>query len=277
MRRKPTVILDFDGTLTDVWKEARPFSTIFKTKLCKLLDISHPDLEKKFTSAVRIIQAHPGNFGWERNGVIVAPAVVDPYILHRSVATIIIEEINYKPRSNETTDELLDRMFTESYQHTDTVFRSGAEELLLFLQNICTCIVVTNSDPTIVEKKLITLLGMNHGLILRGFAKKYDLDPTWHEVPETMQPKGFPRPIYLRRKAYGDILQSIGQVDLVIGDIYELDLALPDHWNIPTILVLSEQTPHWEKQYYQSHPRGNSVNSLNGIIDTIKTRLKISP
>lgn len=36
------------------------------------------------------------------------------------------------------------------------------------------------SDPAIVEKKLMTLMGKNHGLILRGFAKKYDLDPGWN-------------------------------------------------------------------------------------------------
>lgn len=266
MQKRPTVVLDFDGTLTDVWKEAVPFSSIYKDKLSKLLNISSTDLEKKFSDAIKIIRRNPGNFGWERNGVIVASASVDPYILHGSVAKLLIH----------VTDEQLNQMFTESYQHTDTIFQPGAKKLLSFLRVTCACIIVTNSDPTIVEKKLMTLLGKNHGLKLRGFAKKYELDPAWTNVPETIQPKGFPRPVFLRRKAYGDILRSIGQVDMVIGDIYEMDLALPDYWGVPTILALSSQTPPWERTYYKSHSRRNAVHSLHEIHDIIRTQLEIS-
>lgn len=198
-RKKPTVVLDFDGTLTDVWKESIPFSSVYKEKLRKLLDISHDQLEIRFSDAVKTIRTNPDKYGWENNGIIVAPATIDPYILHRSVAKLLIA----------TTDELLNQMFTESYQHTDTIFRSDAKKLLSFLQETCTCIIVTNSNPTIVEKKVMTLMGRNHGLTVRGFAKKYELDPTWNDVPETIQPKRFPRPVYLRRKAYGDILKKI--------------------------------------------------------------------
>lgn len=255
IQKRPTVVLDFDGTLTDVWKEALPFSSVYKEKLRKFLDISHDQLEKRFSDAVKTIRANPGKYGWENNGLIVAPATVDPYILHRSVAKLLIA----------LTSEQLDQMFTESYQHTDTIFRPSAKRLLSFLRDTGTCIIVTNSDPQIIEKKLITLLGKNHGLSIRGFAKKYDLDPTWNEVPETIQPKGFPRPVYLRRKAYGNILQRIGHVDLVIGDIYDLDLALPEALGIPTILIATKETPLWETAYYKRHPTGVAVTNLDDI------------
>lgn len=255
MQKRPTVVIDFDGTLTDVWKEALPFSSVYKEKLRKLLDISNAQLEIRFSDAVKTIRANPGKYGWENNGIIVAPATVDPYILHRYVAKLLIA----------TTDELLDQMFKESYKHSDIVFRSGAKKLLSFLRDSCACIIVTNSDPAIVEKKLMTLMGRNHGLIVRGFAKKYDLDPSWNNVPETVQPKGFPRPVYLRRKAYGDILHSLEHVDLVIGDIYELDLALPEALGIPTVLITTQETPSWEIDYYKSNPTGVVIHNLDDI------------
>jgi|GEM_PF-4457347 len=58
----------------------------------------------------------------------------------------------------------------------------------------------------------------------------------------------------------------------VIGDIYELDLALPEFLKFPTVLVLSHSTPKWEIKYYKAHPNGFSSNSLQEIEHNIFCR-----
>lgn len=63
-------------------------------------------------------------------------------------------------------------------------------------------------------------------------------------------------------------MKKIGHVDLVIGDIYEMDLALPEALGIPTILIATQETPSWEIDYYKSNPTGVAVSDLDDIPHT---------
>src|SRR3990167_1702349 len=56
--------LDFDGTVTDVEREALPYSVGYKQDIVQHLGVSEGELEGMWTKAAGEIQASPGKFGW---------------------------------------------------------------------------------------------------------------------------------------------------------------------------------------------------------------------
>ena len=215
----------------------------------------------------------PGIYGWDYKGVIVAPASSDPYLLNQAAVKLVIEKLRgdggaILPAQDEV-DNLLNELYQMSYKHSGVAFRPGAKDFLLNLNRAGDFTVVTNSEKDAVRKKVALLLGDDNDIKVVGNAKKYAVDETWDAVQEIMQPTGFPRPVYLRRKKYGEVLKAVGNVDTVVGDIYELDLVLPQVMGITTVLVTSLTTPDWEVAYYKDHPNGFSSSSLEEIADRI--------
>jgi hypothetical protein len=86
------------------------------------------------------------------------------------------------------------------------------------------------------------------------------------------QPEGFPRPVLLRRNAYNDILQRLGGPHYIIrgiaGDIFELDLALPDQRGIQTF-HLAQTAPLYERDFYNGGMR-HRADILPGLLQLIK-------
>lgn len=269
---KPKIVVDFDGTITDVTKEAETFIVAFIETLSKKIGLLSTELTNLLIAGKEEIANRPGIYGWEDNGKIVAPATADPYILHKAAAKIAIRQLRGSELKNslnlpdeaDVNNFLLD-IFSISYPKAGTFFREGAKEFLDEVMNYYQLYIVTNSDTSRVSKKLNILLGENNVKII-GYAKKYRIYDDWDEVANFHQPSGYPRPIYLRRKDYYDSLSMVGfPIDIVMGDIYELDLALPEVLGIKTILVTSEMTPKWEKEYYQNHTNGFSSPSLEQV------------
>src|SRR3989338_5962805 len=122
--------------------------------------------------------------------------------------------------------------------------------------------VVTNSETDAVQGK-INLLGTDVSRItVLGGAKKYVLDDEWTALPESLEEPGFGRPLYLRRRNYADILSRVMKEKgvapeqvLVAGDIYELDLLLPQHLGMHIALLPRERTPFYEQQAVVSYAR----------------------
>jgi hypothetical protein len=156
------------------------------------------------------------------------------------------------------------------------VFRSGAGELLARLGNTATWIV-TNSDTHAVADKVAALDREFPGVAwltsrVRGFARKFDIDDAWTGAPAELAIAGLDRPVLLRRRAYHDILRGI--LDdasatfaelVVVGDIFELDLAMPFSLGARIGLVASERTPAYERSFVAAHPRGRVIDDLRQI------------
>ena len=80
------------------------------------------------------------------------------------------------------------------------------------------------------------------------------------------------RPVLLRRRRYHEILAAIVAAsgstfaDLcVIGDIFELDLAMPLALGARVGLVTSSRTPDYERAFVTSHPRATLIEDLSQI------------
>lgn len=267
---KLRVVIDFDGTVTNSFEEAKPFRDAYIYKMAGLLNMNLERLQSSMKIAESVVRQFPETYGWKSDGIIVAPAVSDPYLLTQASARLIMESeasyMNFPP--TEEWDKFFGELFTYAYAFSNTCFKPYARYFIESLSIRTDLVIVTNSGTENVDKKISSLLGSDHGIKIVGNAKKYQLGIASKQLPVKVQVMGLNRPVYIQRQNYFDILKSLGQVDFVVGDIWELDLALPMFLNIPTVLALSEATPSWEKDICSTE-KSFSSGSLLEILDHI--------
>lgn len=274
------IVLDFDGTFTLVDREAVPFVEGFIADLRAELG---DDVQKRWDETVARVKADPDRFGWENDGIIVAPSHSDPYILATTVGQILLAEAGVDSRAART--ETLQRLYQRNYPKALTVFRPDAKAVIETL--VATSIpvfVVTNSKTEHVEGKLDQLAPRGRKQIsVRGDARKFVLtdpaapDDAWKRVPAQRELAGLSRPIHLGRGAYYDQLRRIWQetdtsahTTLVCGDIFELDLALPSELGARVHLVARPDTPEYERRAARSRVGGSVSQELSGLLEVLE-------
>jgi FMN phosphatase YigB (HAD superfamily) len=274
------LVLDFDGTMTDAEAEGRPFRDGYLEDLCALVGRGAADAEVHAIAEeveAELAQApatHP--FLWM--GRAVAPATVDPYLRMVPIAHRILDRFDAMPGAIDRGRLLGGVLYKYNYAKTlgHPVFRPGAGDVLRSLASEPTWIV-TNSDTHAVAGKIAALDREAPGLAwltsrVRGHARKFDVDDTWTDAPETLAVPGLDRPVLLRRRNYHAILREILDgagaqfADLVVvGDIFELDLAMPLALGARVGLVASPRTPPYERAFVEAHPRARVIEDLAEI------------
>jgi hypothetical protein len=272
--------LDFDGTMTDAEAEGRPFREGYLEDLCLLVGRTPGDPEISAIAdevegeLARAPASHP--FLWM--GRAVAPATVDPYLRMVPIAHRILDRFGAMPNANDRGRLLGSVLYKYNYQKTlgHPVFRAGAGAVLVGLADTQTWIV-TNSDTHAVAGKVAALDRDAPGVAwltsrVRGHARKFDVDDDWTVAPAELAVPGLDRPVLLRRRAYYEILKSVLDEarstfsDLVVvGDIFELDLAMPLALGARVGLVASPRTPPYERAFVASHSRGKVIEDLAEI------------
>jgi len=250
MTGSPFIVFDHDGTLTDPEYEYQAYLALATSFLSNTLGMSSIKLSALLEEQIAIIKQRPDHFGWELAGHIVAPPSDHFILLHIAVTKLA-------PSRPTVASEL----FTHCYPLMPTRYKTGAYKLLKSLLVRGNFAIVTNSRSEAVRTKLSTILSKTElgSVKLVGDAKKMEVDPTWEGIVPTGAYRGLPgfptRGIYLGRRQYYDTLLSLcsGNFNslIVVGDIGELDLLLPDYLGASTILVPSPLTPSWELSYWQ--------------------------
>lgn len=283
----PTVIvLDFDGTITDAEAEGTPFRASYLADLAALVGATVD--EPRFAAIVAQVEAeltdspeaHP--FLWK--GKAVAPAAVDPYLRMVPIADAIFDSYGVladRTLRGRLTGEVL---YKHNYALTKglPVFRRGAADVLRTLAPTET-FIVSNSPSAVIADKLHQLDRHAGGGVawlenrVRGDAHKFEVDDDWAAVPVSLPVPGLTtREVLLRRHRYHDrlaaLLATVGATwtDLVvIGDIFELDLALPLVLGARVGLVASRHTPRYERDFVAAQPRARVLERLAEIPDFI--------
>lgn len=275
------LILDFDGTVTDAEAEGAPFREGY------LEDLSI--LTGEPIAAVRIVaeeieatvQADPNAHGWIYADRIVAPATVDPYLRVMPVARAVFDRFGVFPGADDRRRLLDGILYKYNYQKTNIAFRPGAYELLHGLVGTDSY-VVTNSHTDPVQAKIRTLGDGGESLDwwlprVRGSAQKYAVDDQFDAVDAEMELPGLSRPVLLRRRLYHDAVASLLAASgaswadlLVVGDIFELDLAMPLAMGARVGLVVNEFTPEYERAFVETHPRGTVLRSLQDVLPLVR-------
>ncbi len=280
------VVLDFDGTFTDVAAEGAPFVRHFKSHFAQLVGRDVASVEASWQAEEAAVLAGAHAFGWDVGGRVVAPATADPYLLSNCVARQLMGRFGVLPDPAER-HEALQTLYREAYKLTGTAFKPEAKEVLeALLATGLPIWVVTNAHTDLVDSKLDRLAPKGRErLQVQGDARKYIIDeaqPTdarFAAVPETLSFDGLlPRPVYLRRGRYYEALRDIWkqtgtgpESTLVAGDIYELDLALPAALGSPVQSVARDNSlPYATKAMVQLGPRGGVDRSLLAILPRLR-------
>ena len=263
---KKKLLVDFDGTLTITDSSIGSFQKSFEEEFIKETGINPDRLHRFVEVATRRILEDPSR-GWERNGVIVAPAIVDQYVLNTTIHQDVCNELEL---SKTERDKLIDICFRKAYSKNSVEFRKGIEQFLESTQRHYDMAIITNSTTRHVQRELGKIGFPN--IPVFGDAQKYTINHENDEVPESVNLPGFPRPVMLRRENYLNILRERGsplEDTTVLGDIYEMDLALPDYLGMNLIQFVGEHALLYEISYMQDHPRGSIVRTLQEALDIL--------
>jgi hypothetical protein len=211
-------------------------------------------------------------------GRAVAPATVDPYLRMVPIAHRILDRFGAMPGATDRGRLLGGVLYKYNYAKTlgHPAFRDGAGAALTALAGTATWIV-TNSDTHAVAGKVAALDRTTPGVAwltsrVRGFARKFDLDDSWTGAPAELTVPGLDRPVLLRRRTYHDIIQTLLDAEgatfadlVVVGDIFELDLAMPLALGARIGLVAGAHTPAYERAFVAGHPRGRIIEDLREV------------
>jgi len=274
------LVLDFDGTMTDAEAEGRPFREGYLDDLAALTGrpAGDPDVAAIAAEVEAELAAAPASHPFLWMGRAVAPATVDPYLRMVPIAHRILDRYGALPGATDRGRLLGSVLYKYNYAKTlgHPVFRAGAGEVLRSLGGTDSWIV-TNSDTHAVAGKVAALDRETPGVAwltsrVRGHARKFDVDDAWSAIDAELAVPDLDRPVLLRRRYYHDIIRSILDssgatfADLVVvGDIFELDLAMPLSLGARVGLVVSEHTPPYERAFVDAHPRARLIADLSEI------------
>jgi phosphoglycolate phosphatase-like HAD superfamily hydrolase len=279
-----SVVLDYDGTLTDVDAGAVAFRARFDAAIAALIGRPEAEVSPAFREVEAMIDAAPAQFGWSYRGVVVAPACADPYIRATCAAHFVFDRFGFLAGDEPTRADRIYDIYRDSYRAAVTVFRDDARAVLeALLARLPAVHVVTNAAPEIVADRIATL-GVVGAERLRvvGDARKFVVEPPAIEVeaiarvPETLTVPGLTRPVLVRRGRYFDALVAISRETsvrpeemLVCGDIFELDLALPFAMGAQVHLLLRATTPEYERRFVEDTPRGGHGTALGSVLERL--------
>ena len=278
------VVLDFDGTFTDVAAEGAPFVERFRRGLSERLgrDVGEAGWDEVEAAVLGSDEEH----GWEVAGHVVAPAAADPFLLANFVARRLCDRLGVL-EDRAARAVLLDALYREAYAQVGMSFKAEAKEVLEALLDTGLPIhVVTNAHTDTVEAKLTRLAPRGRErLKVYGDARKFLIEPPavpdalFRALPETQHvPGALVRPIYLRRGRYYEALRRIWdatdtspETTLVAGDIYELDLAMPAALGASVQFVERPNTLEYERRAIAAlGPRGGRDPSLRALLPRLR-------
>ena len=213
------------------------------------------------------------DYAWFHRGHVAAYCE-DPLILNNMAVVELLRKVNPERDLSDCWSETLG-FLGESYSKTKAVYMQNSARTLASVLSIGEVVIVTNSSPKKVSSELRDLLGYSEtqplpkNLQLRGYAKKYKIDPTLSGISETVTTK-YGRNINLRRREYYNILSQFDSSSTyVVGDGYSCDLALPRELGFHVCLINDFELMAWARQEIDRYDKGNNLQLISDFLDVV--------
>lgn len=278
------VVLDLDGTFTDLSREAPLYAAAFAELAA---DLFGRDLAQAWEDAERRVRALSPELAWTIEGHAVAPADADPYILTACAAQRVFDGLGVLTRDAALRSEIITTLYRRAYQRTGAAFRPEARLVLeTLLESGLPIWFVTNAPAEVAGAKLDSLaLSARARLRVHGDARKFMIGPPTRPdarmagLPTEQRLPGLQRPVLLQRGRYFDALAAVWEATgarpettLVCGDIFELDLALPSALGAQVHLVRREGTHAYELEAIAAlGARGGMSEGLTALLGRLKS------
>ena len=284
------ILSDFDGVWTDQALEAENVKIYMAAEAARFAQVSSDDAREHFRRFEACVQADPARYGWAPDGRITAYVDEDPFCVANSIAMYLeqaqddAEAACYRgailSAGERDMTAFADRCFltaTADYreQHPPALVPHAKEALDALHTAGAEIVVVSNSS----SEKIIGWFrraGVEAGvdddayLRVRGQAGKQVLGPDG----ETIEIAG--RTICVDRPQYRAVIEA-EDPDLVIGDVFSLDLSLPHvlrqrgHPQAPRELVLRRHlhTPPWIVETRAEGAIDTIVDDITELVDVV--------
>ena len=280
------ILTDFDGTLTDIHGEYEELLNINKERL-KIRQFPVDQYDTLFKLAIHEIQKDHTQYGWLDHDRLTAYSDEDLFMNIIAGMRIVDNWLNTKPEYL-NLKQILDDQNTslmeiseESYfiLHTkplgplNTPILEVVDTIKELLSYGHELVVVSNSPSArIVEKfNYVGLFPADHEhephapFKVRGNAGKYRLGEH-PKIYDFIRPVDTDRPIYQKM-----LLEE--KPDIVIGDVFSLDLALPcamsqelpEFSQTKSILLNHTYTPEWAKSAILSTKNGFLIDKFQDV------------
>ena len=278
------VVMDFDGTVTDLHSRSETYLNSFVEKMAKKIGMNESELKELVGLATQAVINHPENYAWRNGNGTRVSAATDIFLITQQAAESVLKNLRINPSLKIPPKNQVGRLMTNLFAYSrplmEFVFQPGVGEFIDQLKEGGGLVIVTNSGTDQVKKDLGQLMGLDHGIPVVGNARKYFIDEKWSQglQKEKFHPYPYPESVSLQRPLYYEVLTNLGAIKLVMGDMSELDLFLPQAMGIPTALKRSPTTPYWEVEYYDQKPQsglnrfliGDYSNAMEVLGDVLK-------
>ena len=274
------VVLDFDGTCTQIEKVYHAYLDTYGSALEKL-----GAKKEHWERALDDVEEASPKAAWSFKSWGSAPAFADPYIQSGEALSLMVRRGQFTLPSPDYSP------FVEAYGANAADWRGDVKSTIerLVYKGLRVGFI-SNSSTAKIERRLDTLLGASTALRntvqVIGDAQKYaiaELDfekevahrKHFDALPAGLDAAALGRPIYLRRGFYFDALVKLwgrfGEREwaiadtLFVGDIFELDLAMPKALG-GEIHLITRQAPYLTCAYEQTLAGQNFSDELGGIL-----------
>lgn len=280
--RPALVVLDFDGTLTDADAHAPAFLAASRRALAARLGWDEATVQREWERVDAEVAALPPEAAWTVDGLDACPANADPYLTANGVVRRLLAA-HAALAGEELAARVLD-VHRAAYEQVAPPFRPDARELLVSLCGGGLRVsVVTNSRTDTVERLLDALAFPGRGgVLVRGDAAKFSVgtdglaDPRLQALPALIEWPELARPVRLRRGRYFEVLAALWNETathpgstLVVGDNFELDLAMPAALGAHVHLALRASTMPHEERLARAMARGEASERLAAVLERI--------
>lgn len=297
------LISDFDGIWTNQAKEADYVWDFILNYLSELSSESKIFISDTLSQCKIEMNKSPELYGWYNNGTIACFYNEDPFGDNNAIFDYInkngsSDETSYQKALKLIRDSILKKYKTLADFSQDCFFLattkfkeegklqpvSDAAEIVKKLNSSGTEIIIVSNSKTkkiehVFEKATIFASPeIGSPVRVRGDAMKFVIDQSFTEIPVSLKIND-KISVPLRRKSYFEILKE-EKPDMVIGDVFSLDLSLPlylrlnhkEFSNLKVVQRVQNYTPDWVRDFLdRDELRGiafmvNSVSELPDII-----------
>lgn len=285
------ILSDFDGVWTDQALEAENVKLFLVAEAARMAEVSADRAALDFARFERTVKASPAQYGWAPDGRITAYVDEDPLCEANSIGQYLAEAIDDEAAALyarailasgfASLTAFADHCFfaaTNSFrtQHPPALV-PGAKALFEALRTAGADVVVVSNSITDKIATWFRQIGVDAGerddnaLRVRGSAGKFVIGPS----DAAIELAG--RRIYVDRPKYRRILEE-ERPDIVIGDVFSLDLALPsvmrrgEHAGAPSELVLRVH-PHTPRWVLDTRADG-AIDALVGSVGELVTNVE---
>jgi hypothetical protein len=286
------VVLDFDGTCTQIELAQAGFLASYLGILAAANGRARDAVLPAWEAALAEVRAASPNAGWTLHGApSTAPAAADPYILAGEASALLL-------RGGAIQQVPVDA-YSRAYAVNPAPWRPEVPAVLAALVKRGLKVgFISNSERYAIQARLGDLLNgdrkLRGKLVVHGDAAKFKLQEIpvgatgpgaayraqFEKLDGAVRAEGITRPIYLRRGSYFDALCGLWRdlgapgyaiaETIVCGDIWDLDLAMPDALGAAVHLV--RRAPPFETYPYElaqlASPRDASKD-LRGLVDHV--------